>query len=190
MSTPELPAGEIGRISSLVANYIRTQRDHFLARAVTIPVGLRVQVNPFFRPDVLNATHVVELQDQRVGNPEFYPKLEELGFRNLPDFSMMGAITFEDLIVSQELLTPALLFHELVHAEQYRQLGVDRFSELYVQGFLDGGSYEAIPLELNAYALEGKFRQTPHRAFSVEEAVAAWIRGEEDDDTDLEVITG
>ncbi len=33
------------------------------------------------------------------------------------------------------------LFHELVHVEQYRQLGVPRFSELYVRGFLSGGRY-------------------------------------------------
>jgi hypothetical protein len=48
-----------------------------------------------------------------------------------------------------------LLFHELVHVEQYRQLGIPRFSELCVRGFLNGGSYEAIPLEVSAYTLEG-----------------------------------
>jgi hypothetical protein len=50
-----------------------------------------------------------------------------------------------------------LLFHELVHVEQYRKLGIPRFSELYVRGFLNGGSYEAIPLEVNAYSLEDRF---------------------------------
>jgi hypothetical protein len=34
-----------------------------------------------------------------------------------------------------------LLFHELVHVEQYRQLGIPRFAELYVRGFLSGGGY-------------------------------------------------
>jgi len=43
-----------------------------------------------------------------------------------------------------------LLFHELVHVEQHRQLGIPRFADLYVRGFLSGGSYEAIPLEVNA----------------------------------------
>jgi len=81
--------------------------------------------------------------------------LEGLGFKNLPDFSRMAAITFCDLVVSHEPFTGPLLLHELVHVEQYRQLGVERFAELYVNGFLSGGSYEEIRLEINAYGLEG-----------------------------------
>jgi hypothetical protein len=43
-----------------------------------------------------------------------------------------------------------------------------------VRGFLDGGSYDAIPLERNAYALEDRFRTDPRRGFSVQEEVANW----------------
>ena len=68
-----------------------------------------------------------------------------------------------------------LLFHELVHVEQYRQLGIPRFSELYVRGLLSGGSYEAIPLEVNAYTLEGRFEQNPARHFSVADEVRSWV---------------
>jgi len=32
-----------------------------------------------------------------------------------------------------------------VERHQYLQLGISRFSELYVRGFLSGGSYEAVP---------------------------------------------
>ena len=38
--------------------------------------------------------------------------------------------------------TDGLLFHELVHVQQYRQLGIPRFSEFYVRGFLSGGGYD------------------------------------------------
>jgi hypothetical protein len=58
--------------------------------------------------------------------------------------------------------------------EQYRQLAIPHFSELYVRGFLNGGSYEAIPLEVNAYSLEDRFRRDPQRRFSVEQEVANW----------------
>jgi hypothetical protein len=61
-----------------------------------------------------------------------------------------------------------------VHVEQYRQLGVARFAELYVRGFLNGGSYEAIPLEVNAFTLEDSFRREPLRTFSVQQEVASW----------------
>jgi hypothetical protein len=54
-----------------------------------------------------------------------------------------------------------------------------------VKGFLEGGCYEAIPLELNAYGLEGAFRKAPNRGFSVEQAVAAWLQGEAEDEIDL-----
>jgi hypothetical protein len=34
--------------------------------------------------------------------------------------------------------------------------------------------YEAIPLELNAYTLEDRFRRDPRRGFSVQKEVAKW----------------
>jgi hypothetical protein len=45
-----------------------------------------------------------------------------------------------------------------------------------VKGFLSIGGYEGIPLEINAYGLEGTFRNAPHRPLSVENEVTAWIR--------------
>jgi hypothetical protein len=176
MGLPQLSPAQIQEMAALVASYIRGQRDAFAQRASELPPALQVQINCFFGPELLHSTRAVVLQDERVGDPDFYPMLEGLGFTNLPDFTGMAAITFSDVIVSHEPFGGPLLFHELVHVEQYRQLGVDRFAELYVNGFLSGGSYEAIPLENNAYGLEGVFRQAPHRRFSVEEEVSAWIR--------------
>jgi hypothetical protein len=115
------------------------------------------------------------LQGERVANPDFYPMLRSLGFNNLPDQSTMAAITFSDVVVSHAPFTDGLLFHELVHVEQYRRLGISRFSELYVCGFLNGGSYEAIPLEVNAYTLGGRFEQNPANRFSVVDEVGRGI---------------
>ncbi len=128
----------------------------------------------FFSPQLLDGTRLLVLQGRRVANPDFYPMLRNLGFKNLPDQSTMGAITFADVVVSHEPFTDGLLFHELVHVEQYRQLGIPRFSELYVRGFLNGGSYEAIPLEVNAYTLEGRFEANPTGRFSVADEVTKW----------------
>jgi len=118
-------------------------------------------------------TRLLVLRGERVGNPDFYPMLRGLGFNNLPDQSTMAAITFCDVVVSHEAFSSGLSFHELVHGEQYRQLGIPRFSELYVRGFLNGGSYEAIPLEVNVYTLGGRFESDP-RTFSVEDEVRRW----------------
>lgn len=56
-------------------------------------------------------------------------------------------------------------------AEQYRQLGIPRFAELYVLGFLSGGEYDGIPLEVNAYDLGGRFERSPQTRFSVADEV-------------------
>jgi hypothetical protein len=63
----------------------------------------------------------------------------------------MAAITFIDTVVFHEPIENRLLFHEFVHVVQYDKLGLGEFAAKYVNGFLTGGSYEAIPLERNAY---------------------------------------
>src|ERR1700730_5821700 len=138
MATPNLPPNQIAQVSGLVATYIRVQREPFAARASDLPRDLRVSMNGFFRPELLNSTRALVLENERVGNPGFYPMLQEWGFGHLPDFQTMAAITFNDIIVSREPLDARILFHELVHVEQYRQLGVERFAELYMRGFLSG----------------------------------------------------
>jgi hypothetical protein len=59
---------------------------------------------------------------------------------------------------------------------QYAKLGLEEFAARYVKGFLDGGCYEAIPLETNAYQLEGRFGAAPKKPFSVANEVESWIK--------------
>ena len=87
----------------------------------------------------------------------------------------MAAITFFDTVVSHETFTDALLFHELVHVEQYRQLGVPKFADLYLRGFVNRGGYFEIPLEQQAYMLGRQYEEKPARNFSVADEVARWI---------------
>lgn len=175
MQTPRLTPEQIAQVSGLVSQYISTQREKYAPRAIPLSVQQKTALNEFFSPQVLDGTRLLVLQGERVANPDFYPMLRTLGFTNLPDQSKMGAITFCDVVVSHEAFSDGLLFHELVHVEQYRQLGIPRFSELYVRGFLSGGSYEAIPLEVNAYTLEGRFEENPAQQFSVAEEVRSWV---------------
>jgi hypothetical protein len=175
MPTQRLTCDQIAQLSGLVAQYIAAQRERYAPRAIALSAQQRVAIGGFFSPQIQENTRLLVLQGERVANPEFYPMLRSLGFNNLPDQSTMGAITFSDVVVSHEPFSNGLLFHELVHVEQYRQLGIPRFSELYVRGFLNGGSYEAIPLEVNAYTLEGRFEQNPARQFSVADEVRNWV---------------
>jgi hypothetical protein len=172
---PRLTPEQIAKVSELVSQYVTTQRERYNPRAVPLSAEQRATMNGFFSPQLLEGTRLVVLQGERVANPDFYPMLRSLGFNDLPDQSTMAAITFSDVVVSHEPFSDGLLFHELVHVEQYRQLGVPHFSELYVRGFLNGGSHEAIPLEVNAYTLGGRFEKNPARQFSVADEVRNWV---------------
>lgn len=172
---PHLSPEQITQFTASVADYISGHRNHFRPRATNLSSSQRSVLAGFFRPDLLAATRILVLENERVPNPAFYPALKALGFANLPDFAFMAAVTFGDLIVSHEPFSNGLLFHEFVHAEQYRQMGIPRFADLYVRGFLTGGGYDGIPLEINAYALGDRFESAPHVPFSVESEVSSWI---------------
>jgi hypothetical protein len=175
MSSPQLTPDQIAEVSSLVAAYIIAQREEALPLAVPLSPAQRASLDGFFLPQVLD-TRMLVLTERRVVNPPFYVPLRRMGFTNLPNFTTMAAVTFCDVVVSHQPFSDGLLFHELVHVEQYRQLGVQRFAELYVRGFLSGGGYHGIPLEINAYDLGGKFERSPHTRFSVADEVGDWIR--------------
>jgi len=175
IATPKLTANQFADVSRFVAAYILAQRDRYAPRTVPLSAQQRVALVSFFSAELLGNTRVLVLEGERVANPDFYPMLRSMGFQNLPDQSAMAAITFCDVVVSHEPFSPGLLFHEFVHVEQYGQLGVPRFAEFYVRGFLNGGSYEGIPLEVNAYTLEDRFRADPSRGFSVQKEVAKWL---------------
>jgi hypothetical protein len=120
MAMSILPPALIDQVSKLVAQYILTQRETYLARAVPLSAPQREAMAPFYTPALLDATRLIVLTDERVANPGFYPMLEATGFDNLPNQSEMAAITFSDCVVAHTPFTDTLLFHELVHVEQYR----------------------------------------------------------------------
>lgn len=175
MPIQHLSPDQITQVSSLLAQYIEAQRNRFGSRAIPLSAEQKQAMARFFLPQLIDGTRVLVLKGERIPNPDFYPMLRNLGFNNLPDQSTMAAITLSDNVVSHVDFTNGLLFHELVHVEQYRQLGIPRFAELYVRGFLSGGSYEAIPLEVNAYALGARYENDSTQHFSVADEVATWI---------------
>jgi hypothetical protein len=178
MVSPQLSPEQIAHISSLVAGYITEQQEKALPFGVPLSPKQRASMDGFLLPQVLDTTRLLVLGELRIENPPFYPLLRQMGFTNLPNFTTMAAVTFCDVVVSHQPFTNGLLFHELVHAEQYRQLGITRFAELYVRGFLSGGGYDGIPLEINAYELGGSFEKNPRTRFSVADEVGELIRNE------------
>jgi hypothetical protein len=178
---PALAPQQVAPLTAAVAEYIRTQRELYYSRSVSL--SFSELWSKFFSATDLTRIRAVQAgasaeSDKlawvgRVPNPPFYSDLEALGFTGLPDFSTMPAITFDDVVVFHEALTPQLIFHELVHVVQYRLLGVDEFARLYVRGYLQGG-YAGTPLEICAYELDGRFIMGSV-GFDVEAEVRAWI---------------
>lgn len=174
---PTLSESEITWVIRQVVEYIERQRETYRGRAVPLKASQRAAMQRFFPASILNAVRVTVLTGERVGNPPFYGKLVQMGFEPaaLPNFALMAAITFVDTVVSHEPFTDRLLFHELVHVVQYEKLGFGVFADKYVRGFLSGGFYDDIPLEMNAYELDGRFAVAPTKDFSVVDEVQGWV---------------
>jgi hypothetical protein len=177
MPLPTLNDEQVAWIVKEVATYIQKQRQVFIARAVYLNPNQKAALQSFFPASALDSARILVLASERVPNPYFYASLIAMGFtpKSLPDFTRMTAITFVETIVSHGQLAERTLFHELVHVIQYDKLGLGAFAAKYVRGFLKSGSYEAIPLEMNAYELDELFASAPMNSFSVETEVQKWI---------------
>jgi len=172
MARLPLTPTQVTELVANVATFIAEERKHHYSVARGMSEAERAQLAVHFPAEVLDQVRLGRVKHLR--NPAFYGELERLGFQNLPQFRRMAAITFVDVIVAQDDFTPTLLFHELVHVVQYRILGLQKFAELYVRGFLETGEYLSIPLERVAYHLEGLFRLRPDLAIEVEKQATSF----------------
>ena len=177
MPLPTLSSAQVEWVVNQVALYIGQQRQTYRPDAAPLSLSQKNAMCPFFPETVLDSTRLVVRTRERVSNPPFYGQLVQMAFSpaDLPDFARVAAITFVDTVVSHEPFTDRLLFHELVHVVQYKKLGQADFAARYVRGFLSGGSYEAIPLEMNAFELDGRFAAAPGKAFAVGDEVRSWM---------------
>lgn len=171
-----VPEFIVKQVAGAVRNYIEEQREKYRAMAEPLHEEDKDALRPYY--DASLDGIVLALVDQPPENPKFYAQVAAFGFKDLPDFSAMAGITFVDTIVAVRAgYSHSLLFHEMVHVEQYKAMGADGFARAYVDGFLRGGSYDAIPLEQHAYELEGRFTSDPGQVFSVSEEVKARVAG-------------
>ena len=155
-------------LSLLTARYIARHRGRLRPLAQSLPADVMPRLRGFFPDDLLSETRVIHAI---VPSPFFYPLVRHLGLGEFPEMSAIGAITLVDLIAYPESLPVGTLFHELVHVTQYRMLGLQEFARQYVRGFVNGGGYEGIPLERQAYELQGRFQRNPRKLFSVADDV-------------------
>lgn len=158
---------------NLMSTFIKSQREAYVNNAAPLPADQHELFKPFFDEAILKNTLFFHKQDGPVETPDFLRELNGKGI----DFSFdrMTAITFVDVVVSVGELDARVQFHELVHAVQYRKLGLKQFANKYFQGLLRSGKYEKIPLEVNARLLDEAYAKDPSAAFSVDADVQKWL---------------
>lgn len=175
MGRKELTPEELKSLVAAFSTFLWNNREQFWNQSVPLRDSQRELLQGYFGQTLLEQIRVHELKNQTLITPGFYELLREWGFNELPDFAAIEAITFVDVIVFASPMSNRTLFHEMVHAEQFRQFGLEGLARLYVSGFLKSGTYEAIPLEIQAYGLGAQFETEPRRPFSVEEEVHRWM---------------
>ncbi len=174
MDLKNLSPALVSQLVTAVEDYINSNQKKYAAQAVPLTDAQRSVMQPYFSAAVLDSARLCVLSGTRVSNPPMYAMAKMMGIRNLPHFAEMAAITFVDVIVSHQEFTNALLFHELVHVVQYAQMELKEFATRFINGFIQGGSYQEIPLEKMARALEGRFSQGSGNPFSVDDEVRQW----------------
>jgi len=156
------------------AEYLLSEREEYYAIGERLLGEWRELMDGYFEPAVLDQVRILELVDERVANPWFYPKAREKGFSHLPDMTHKVAVTFLDVVVFNEKIASRDLFHGLVHAAQMKVLGMTEFTQLFVRGFLRARSYFLVPMKAHAFALDARFAANPGVRFLVEDEIRAW----------------
>jgi len=147
----------LSALGHLAARYIQYQRDKWHGRAKPLLEETRKRLSDHFAAEDLSRVRIVEHARLPIPNPPGYLQLLKLSRLALPDPMQVAAITFDDVVVARGEIWESLLFHEMVHVTQFRLLGVRRFAEQYMRGFVATRSYEGIPLEVCAFTLEDRF---------------------------------
>src|SRR5262252_4380604 len=103
-----------------------------------------------------------------------FSQVRALGFEP-PEVTHMDSVTFLEVVAFNQALSERALFHALVHAIQIDMLGLERYADLWVRGFLKTKTHFTVPLEVHAFSLTEKFLQPAVESFSVEDHVLRWI---------------
>ncbi len=170
----QLVPEQADRAVGLISEYLKSQRQLHFSNATAIETSLKNTLEHFFSRQLLDRIRVVNLEGRRLSNPSFYKDAVKLGLTNLPQIQHMDSLTFIDVIVFNEKMTERTLFHGLVHAVQFEVLGLERYVELFVRGFLRTRLHVMVPLEAQAFAMDSQFARSPEQKFSVEEQVRLW----------------
>jgi hypothetical protein len=165
-------------VAGKVHEWIESQRAEHLSDVRPLTDRERMALSAYFAEETLAQARVARVE--RVPCPPFFGgivrQLEFIGKRVHFNFSAAAGITFGECVLIVDPEVPMdLLFHEMVHVEQYRILGMNEFALAYVLGIVDSDFiYEKIPLEAIAFEMTARF--TGGRAVHVSAELPGWLQ--------------
>jgi len=175
MDPQQFTETRIAEMVAGVAAYFRQEREMYVRHSEPLTAKLKTVLKPYFSERVLSQLKTITLTGgARIPPPHFYARAKEMSGGKFPDFVHMASITYIDVIVFHNAIELRSLFHGTVHAAQISVLGFERYVDLYVRGFVKHLSWLAIPLEAQAYKLDGRYAENPTDIFSVEDEIKAW----------------
>lgn len=152
-------AMEVAAVGGVVWVYLRRRRYRRRGRMLTEQE--RSVLAPYFDEALLGSVRVCEVPRIEAGLPRWL--ISALRLPVSVDISSASGMAFVDAVVISDAArqrnnAAAILFHELVHCAQYRELGLHRFLRQYLVGWAATGfDYFAIALEREAYELQDRF---------------------------------
>jgi hypothetical protein len=171
---PPPSQAQIRQAIGWLAGYLREQREYYSPVASPLPDQSKARMWPYFSARLLDRVRIIELGGARLTVPEFFANVRALGFEP-PEITHMDSVTCVDLIAFNQRLSERALVHALVHVVQIEVLGLERYAELWVQGFLKTRAHFTVPLEVHAFSLSSKFLPPAMERFSVEDEVLGWV---------------
>jgi len=173
-SLPQPSQAQIRQAIEWLTGYLRAQRQYYSPVASPLPDESKARMGPHFAARLLERVRIIELRGARLPVPEFFASVRALGFEP-PEITHMDSITYVDLIAFNQRLSERPLVHALVHVVQIEVLGLERYAELWVHGFLKTRAHFTVPLEVHAFSLSSKFLRPTRERFSVEDEVLSWV---------------
>lgn len=141
--------------------WVQLRRRRYRRRGRSLTSEERSSLATFFDEALLDSVRVCEVPRIDPGLPVWV--IRALRLPASVDISFASGMAFVDAVVISDAARrrenpAAILFHELVHCAQFRELGVYRFLRRYLVGWAAAGfNYFAIPLEEQAYELQDRF---------------------------------
>jgi len=168
----------IAQLIDLGRQWVADQRTAFRPLGQALSDNQLSEFARYFDRNLLTKVRIVTVP--ALENPAFLEQYRPIFAQSsapVLDFSRMLGITFVDtvLIVEDAIRNNlnSLIFHELVHVVQYDIVGLDKFIELFIIGWVNQGfNYAAIPLEMDAYELQYRYEGDPDSSFDVQDEVS------------------